>query len=373
MFVNNSTNYFFKGIKPKKLTWEESVSNEIYDKIIDTIDSSSYWQVYAVRSSSNDAHELGLNTYEVLLFTDEGQVNSAIVKLDLAITDKDTNHFLELGNLMDGDEDIEFDLEMGMEEMTKSLGIPKEILEKAVADAKVQKLKAAEAKITEIKDEKKIVEVEETQKVIPKVRKEKILAEKLYKPVLPKAPEKYRLKTIPSPRTTWYQTRHSIILTIAAPDLVDYELKVTDSMVIFAYMLEGELKLLELHLLASIESKKTTTKIRGVTFHMTLLKAVPLMWPRLTFSSDKFTWLHYHFDKLQDKFEGTSKKKRLQEIEKAVDDDHIDEEDSEGEDVYFRRENQGVFKRVNHDNDERIKDAFDRHLNDEFDPLDDGF
>ncbi|KAL5276971.1 TDRD12 family protein [Megaselia abdita] len=361
------------GIKPKKLTWEESVSNEIYDKMIDTIDSSSYWQVYAVKTSSKN--NLGINAYEVLLFTDEGQVNNEIVKQEYALPDKDTNHFLELGNLMDGDEDIEFDLEMGMEDMTQSLGIPKEILEKAVSDAKENKLKAIqdqeEPKITEIPSENKIVEVKEVSKT---VKKEKVLAEKFYKTVsLPTAPEKYRLKTVPSPKTTWYQTRHSISLTIAAPDLDDYELKVTDSMVIFAYMFDGELKLLELHLLATIKSEKTTTKIRGVNFHMTLLKAVPLMWPRLTFSSDKFPWLKYHYDKFEDNFEGGSKKKQIQEIEKAVNDDNIEEDDEGNEDVYYRRENQGNFKKVNNDKDERINDDYDRHLNDEFDPLDDGF
>lgn len=367
---------FSPGIKPKKLDWDESLSNEIYDKVIDTIDGNSYWQVYTVRSSKSGQNELGFSSYEVLLFTDEYQVNSKIVKLDLAAPDKDTNHFLELGNMLDGDEDIEFDLEMGMEDMTKSLGIPKEILEKAVTDAKEKMLKT-EPKITEIKEEEnKITEVkeEEPKATPPKIKREKILAEKLYKHVpVPQAPEKYRLKTIPSPKTTWYQTRHSINLSIEAPDLDDYELKVTDSMVLFAYKFDDELKLLELHLLATIKSEKTTTKIRGVNFHMTLLKAVPLMWPRLTFSSDKFSWLKYHYDKFEDNFMEGSKKKRIQEIEKAVDDDDHLEDDEEREEVYYRRENRGGFKKVHNDHEEKLIDDYDRHLNDEFDPLDDGF
>lgn len=314
------------------------------------------------------------NSYEVLLFTDEGQVNKKIVKQNYAIDDKDTNHFLELGNMLDGDEEIEFDLEMGMEDMTKSLGIPKEVLEKAIADAKEKQQLKLEPKINEIKDDK-IEEVKEDEKkVVPKVKKEKILAEKQYKPVsVPSVPEKYRLKTIPSPNTTWYQTRHSISLSIVAPDLDDYELKITDSMVLFAYQFDDDVKLLELHLLATIKSEKTTTKIRGTNFHITLLKAVPLMWPRLTFSSDKFTWLKYHFDKFEDKVGERSKKKQIQDIEKAVDDDHLADDDDNKEDVYYRREIKGNFKKVNNDKDEKANDDYDRHLNDEFDPLDDGF
>lgn len=365
---------YISGINPKNSIWEESLCNQIYDEIVDTIDENSFWQAYPVKSVSNSENILKFNSYEVILLTDEAQINNAILKRGFAVPDENTSHFLDLGDMMDNGEDLEFEMEMGIEEMSQSLGIPREVIEKAVAKAKEENL----SKMAEQKLEPKICEIKEEEPIktqqIPK--KEKILNEKVYKSKSQlKYHERYLLKTIPRPITTWFQTIHSISLIIAAPDINDnYHLKITDNMVLFAYMYEEELKLLELHLLATIKPEESITKIRGNNFHIRLRKAVPIMWPRLTFSNDKYTWLKYHYDKfVEDSIKEDSKKKQIQIIQKAVDDDNLrDDEEGLLEEVFYRQESKGQFKETVYNQEENIDD-YNCQRNDEFDPLDDEF
>uniref|UniRef100_A0A1B0G377 RNA helicase n=1 Tax=Glossina morsitans morsitans TaxID=37546 RepID=A0A1B0G377_GLOMM len=98
------------------------------------------------------------------------------------------------------------------------------------------------------------------------------------------------------PQTTWHQTNCIIFLSIYAPDIKDYYLKVTSDQLYFTTDIHGEEHILILHFMGIIQPRLVSHELRGLNIVVPLVKGVCVNWPRLLKDSTKFNWLTYNYN-----------------------------------------------------------------------------
>uniref|UniRef100_A0A1B0FF51 RNA helicase n=1 Tax=Glossina morsitans morsitans TaxID=37546 RepID=A0A1B0FF51_GLOMM len=98
------------------------------------------------------------------------------------------------------------------------------------------------------------------------------------------------------PQTTWHQTNCTIFLSIYAPDIKDYYLKVTSDQLYFTADIHGEEHILILHFMGIIQPRLVSHELRGLNVVVLLVKGVCVNWPRLLKDSTKFNWLTYNYN-----------------------------------------------------------------------------
>lgn len=103
------------------------------------------------------------------------------------------------------------------------------------------------------------------------------------------------------PLTTWYENDCMIFLSIQAPDIKDYLLKVTQRNLVFAAEIQGEKYVLILNLLGSVDPQYVSHEIKGLNVVVRLVKYVFEKWPRLLEQPIKYPWLKYNFNAFDSK------------------------------------------------------------------------
>uniref|UniRef100_A0A1A9VMX4 RNA helicase n=1 Tax=Glossina austeni TaxID=7395 RepID=A0A1A9VMX4_GLOAU len=132
------------------------------------------------------------------------------------------------------------------------------------------------------------------------------------------------------PQTTWHQTNCIISLSIHAPDIKDYYLKVTSDQLYFAADIHGEEHILILHFMGIIQPKLVSHELRGLNVAVLLVKSVCMNWPRLLKDPTKFNWLTYNYNAINlgeiDRVESTSLSSAVQIAPDDVTDSDNDSE-----------------------------------------------
>ncbi|XP_073832020.1 uncharacterized protein [Musca autumnalis] len=98
------------------------------------------------------------------------------------------------------------------------------------------------------------------------------------------------------PMTTWYETDCLIFISIYAPDILDYNLEVTQNTVFFNTTIQDEEYVVFLNLLGSIDPEKVSHEIKGLNVLIRLVKNVYVTWPRLLQESTKYSWLKFNYN-----------------------------------------------------------------------------
>lgn len=117
------------------------------------------------------------------------------------------------------------------------------------------------------------------------------------------------------PMTTWYETDCLIFISIYAPDIVDYNLEVTQKTVYLHTSIQGEEYVVFLHLLGSIDPQQVSHEIKGLNVIIRLVKNVFVPWPRLLQESTKYSWLKFNYNAIaSSELEYMMPQQRLQAI-----------------------------------------------------------
>ncbi|XP_058976199.1 putative ATP-dependent RNA helicase TDRD12 [Musca domestica] len=117
------------------------------------------------------------------------------------------------------------------------------------------------------------------------------------------------------PMTTWYETDCLIFISIYAPDIVDYNLEVTQKTVYLHTSIQGEEYVVFLHLLGSIDPQQVSHEIKGLNVIIRLVKNVFVPWPRLLQESTKYSWLKFNYNAIaSSELEYIMPQQRLQAI-----------------------------------------------------------
>lgn len=357
--------------------WTTDTCDDIYDNVLDP---AQYLYARPVRIEMPDEKsDLKYWRCEVVLLDCSGEVdmkiNDKIVKMGLANYDPETEHFLSIvPNLSprDSDDDndsigsnwdecnyqsrkiINFNPESGLEDLDLDVDIQfsqEDILQllNLPTTAKILPPEPPKiATITEI-DESPIEEKSPAdnleQKKISMYYKNKALDEnrnltssgssesdRIQYKSMPRLKSLYK-----SPLVLWQQSESLISLQINTPDIEDYYLRVTSTNLLFIANIQNDTRVLSLNFCGCIDCSLVSHEIRGLKVIVRLPKAIKgLIWPRLTYDSDKPSWLKYNYDSIvieQEAFLNTARYRQ----ETALMDDSSDTDSYMDEDDYPTR------------------------------------
>lgn len=108
------------------------------------------------------------------------------------------------------------------------------------------------------------------------------------------------LKVLYKPlKTTWCETDWMLVFSIYAPNILDYDIKVKNQVLLFGTKDEHDVYGFILHLLGKVSPEKTTHEIRGSYIIVRLVKSSYGMWPRLLKHKINYTWLSYDFSVME--------------------------------------------------------------------------
>ncbi|KAJ6624811.1 putative ATP-dependent RNA helicase TDRD12, partial [Pseudolycoriella hygida] len=275
-------------------SWCDTICDDIYDNFLG---NQSYVYVRSVQPGGPDKYAYGLksSSYRVVLRdeTQDVNVNNWIVTNNFGKFDPSTKHWIDADvgeyapeNEVDFDFEGHYDVQFDEEDLIK-------FIQAAYGDEQAEKCPAVREE-TDKEQAKPSPLVDATPDSGIYSAENSLTA--MNNPIIE------LVSVFKFPKIKWHQLDSLIVLTIYAPDVKDYYLKVKARFVYVYFEIEDMKFAAALNLFGCVNSERTSHEIRGLNIVVRLTKTLSkLSWPRLVQAKEKCHWLHYNLDNLRDK------------------------------------------------------------------------